>query len=110
MDIEATLTTIRAALAPDATPEARAAGAIACRAMLAALEGSSASVPSTQPVPKLDPAAIASAISALRGVPPDQLLDLAIAKLRSALPAGTQAIPTSGFKLPIIAIPPQGGR
>jgi hypothetical protein len=95
MDIEPTLTTIRAAFAADATPEARTAGANACRSIVAALEPAPA--PAT-----LNPAAIASALTALRSVPPDQLLDLAIAKLRNALPAGTQVMPVHAFKMPFV--------
>lgn len=91
--IDQLLDALRAAAGTDATPEARNAGAAACRAILAQLE------PPVAPVPKvaLDPAAIAQAVAALRGVPPDQLLDLAIAKLRAALPAGTEIAPVKGF-------------
>ncbi len=103
MDIEQTLTTIRAALATDATAEARAAGANACRSIVAALE------PAPAPA-AINATAVASALTALRGVPPDQLLDLAIAKLRSALPAGTAVAPVNAFKMPFVpmAAPPRG--
>jgi hypothetical protein len=98
MDIEQTLTTIRASLASDATAAARAAGATACRSILAALEPA--------PVPAMiNPTAIASALTALRGIPPDQLLDLAIAKLRGALPVGAQIAPACGFKMPFVPTP-----
>jgi hypothetical protein len=102
MDIDATLTTIRAALGPEATSEARAAGANACKSVLAALEGANV------PAATLNPAAIASAITALRSVPPDQLLDLAIAKLRGALPASTQVAPVHAFKMPFVPVLTKG--
>lgn len=82
------LDTIRHALAPDAAPETRAAGAQACRAVLAALE--------PQPAPAAAPPGaaalpIAELATAIRTIPLDQLLDLAITKLRGALPAGADA-------------------
>lgn len=104
MDIDQTLATIRAALTADATPEARAAGTNACRAIIATLDVAGAPQSTSQSA--LNPAAIASAITALRGVPPDQLLDLAIAKLRGALPTGTQVGPTNAFKMPFVPFPP----
>jgi hypothetical protein len=104
MDIDQTLTTIRSALAVDATLEARTAGANACRVVMALLVASEAPTPAA---PALNPAAIATAITALRGVPPDQLLDLAIAELRAALPAGTQATPANAFKMPFVPVLPR---
>jgi hypothetical protein len=102
MEIDSSLTTIRAALASDATPEARAAGATACRTILLALDA--AGPPPAAP-PALNPAAIASALTALRGVSPDQLLDLAIAKLRAALPVGGDAPAASAIRFRMIPVP-----
>jgi hypothetical protein len=101
------LETIRAAIEPNATAEARVAGAAACRMMLAALEGTpgepmAAAVPAT-------PSPIASIVGALRGVPPEQLLDLAIAKLRAALPADTTVPRVEPLKFHIIPMPTLGG-
>jgi hypothetical protein len=48
----------------------------------------------------LDAATIGAIIGALRGLPPEQLLDLAIARLRAALPADKQPPPAT-------ATPPQ---
>jgi hypothetical protein len=95
MDVETMLTTIRGAFVDDATDEARRAGNAACRAMLAVLE------PAPQQ-PQIDTAMIARAVAGLRGAHPDQLLELAIAKLRGALPAGTQLTPSRGFKMPLL--------
>jgi hypothetical protein len=95
---------IRAASAPDATPETRATGASACRSMLVALGEPAMPVAPTQPVPS-----IASTVAMLRGVPPDQLLDLAIDRLRAALPAGVEVSPAQPLKFHIIQLPRIGG-
>ena len=87
--MEELLDIIRNAIAPEASPEARAAGAQACRTLLAALEPQPA--PAATPPPAGTQLPIAELASAIRTVPLDQLLDLAIAKLRSALPADTEA-------------------
>jgi hypothetical protein len=103
--VDALIETIRNAGAADATNEARAAGAQACRTILAALEATtgepmSASVVDTSP--------LMAAVSMLRGVPPDQLLDLAIAKLKASLPAGVEAPKVEPLKFHIIQLPPRG--
>lgn len=59
------------------------APAQACRTFLTALGATTGELLAT-PTVQISP--IASMVGALRGVPPEQLLDLAIAKLRSALP------------------------
>ena len=88
---------IRAAAAEGSTPEARAAGANACRALLAALEPP---VPATPP--RLPVAAIAAAI---KNVPPDQLADLLIAKLRTLVPADAQQPPVRALNIPRVKLP-----
>jgi hypothetical protein len=94
---------IRAALIPEATPEARVAGTAACRAVLTALEAvpgqpmAATSAPAAPPLPQ-----VANIASMLRSVPPDQLLDLAIAKLRSALPSGTEVAQVQPLKFRFI--------
>lgn len=70
--------TIRAAIVTDASVEARAAGAHACRTLLATLEPPVAAAQQ----PTIPP--IANIIAALRGAPPEQLLDLAIPPVRGA--------------------------
>jgi hypothetical protein len=72
--------TIRAAVASDASAEARAAGVAACHALLTALG---------EPAPssRVEPGPIATAVAqVLRSTPPDQLLDMAIAKLQALVP------------------------
>lgn len=87
--METFIESIRAAVASDASAETRLVGANACRAILAALEAAEGQpLASPPPLPAQSPQ-IATIVGALRGIPPDQLLELAIAKLRAALPAGT---------------------
>ena len=76
--MQALIETIRTAVADDASPEQKSAGAQACRTILAAL----AAVPG-QPI-ALTGAPVASPLAALG---PDRVLDLLIARLRAALPA-----------------------
>ncbi len=103
--MESVIESIRAAIAPDATPEAKAAGITACRAVLAALEGTPGQ-PLAAPIAPTSP--VAAVVGALRGVPPDQLLDLAIAKLRAALPAGADVPTAQPLKFQIVPIPSRG--
>src|SRR5687768_10547498 len=96
---------IRLATTPDATDEARAAGVHACRAILSALDaqpGKPLSMP-TAPTP------LQSAVTALSNVPAEQLLDLAITKLRSLLPEGTTIEPVLPLRLPLLPIQLAGG-
>jgi hypothetical protein len=97
---------IRAASADNATAEARAAGAQACRTILAALEAKAgeplASVPPTTPMQAV--------LTALSQTPPEQLLDLAIAKLKAALPAGTDVPAVQSVRIPLLPIANLGGR
>ena len=72
---------IHAAVAPDATSEARAAGVAACRTMLGLLEAQPGQP--LLPAPAAVPPELAGMLHALRSVPPDQLLELAIDKLRA---------------------------
>lgn len=93
--------TIQCAAAQDATPEARAAGAEAARRLAALLEPSPAS---TQTAASAGPVAgIAELAAVLRGVPMDQLLDMAIVKLRAVVPA--QSIPrVEPLSIPLIPV------
>lgn len=100
------LESIRRAVAVDASPQDRGAGAVACRTILAALEATPGQPLAAAPI---NASQIASVVGALRGVPPDQLLDLAIAKLRSALPADAQVPRVEPLKFHIISLPRQGG-
>lgn len=105
--METLIESIRAAIATDASDEARATGAQACRTILAALETkpgeamiaappTSGAAPATQ---------IASVLGALRGLPAEQLLDLAITRLRAALPNGSETPSAAPLKFHIVQAP-----
>ncbi len=98
------LEVIRNATAMDATDEVRAAGAHACRTILIALEakpGESLAPPMTASVPD---SPIAAVVAGLRGVPVDQFLDLAIAKLRTMVPPDAVA-KAPRMTIPLIQVP-----
>jgi len=99
---------IRTAVTAEASDDARAAGAQACRTILLALEAkageplaSAVAVAATTSTPPL-----AAMVGALRGVPPEQLLDLAIARLRAALPAGVEPLNVSPVRFQMIPMAP----
>ncbi len=97
------LETISAALASDATEEARSKGAAVCRVLLQQLEPAPASVPPSSAPPIAEFAS--TAIAMLKTVPAEQLLDLAINTLRSRLPTGTVVSPSSGFSYTRVPMP-----
>ncbi len=102
--MDAVIETIRAAMAPNASPEVRASGAESCRTILAAL-GATQGQPLGAAAPaEAGPAATAIA-SLIRSTPPDQLLELAIAKLRAMVPADTSVPSVSAFKLQYVPVP-----
>lgn len=90
-NIDTYFETIRTATAPDANDDARSAGRYAARALLVALDAKSGEVVELAPKPedaKTSPAPdiampIIQLISMLKGVPPDKLIDFAIAKLQA---------------------------
>jgi hypothetical protein len=106
------IASIRAAVARDASADARAIGATACRSILTALDA--------QPGQPLTAAPSAASASHLAGMlhafatmPREQLLDLLISKLRAALPPGTPTAVTGAPRFHLIQIPqvqrPGGG-
>lgn len=100
--------TIHAAIAPDASDEAKHQGALACRTILATLEPR----PAQPPTPVASAAQITALVGALRGMPLDQLLDMAIDRLRKAvLNAGTApaASPLQFQMVPVASLAPSGG-
>lgn len=99
------LESIRAAVATGATDEAKAAGATACRTILIALEAKPGE-PMAAPVPVAAQSQpeISAIVAGLKGVPVDQLLDLAIAKLRTMVPAD-KAPPVQRLAIPLVPVP-----
>jgi hypothetical protein len=100
--MEALIESIRTALAPDASTEARASGAEACRTILTALKPAGEAAATTAAPAEVP---IATILDTMRGIPADQLLDLAIAKLRAALPPGTQVPAVAPLKFNLVAVP-----
>lgn len=94
---------IRAAAASDATEEVRAAGAQACRMILQVLDAK-AGEPLTSAV-AAPQSPVASMVATMRGMPIDQLLEIAIAKLRSALPEGRTVPEVEPLRINLVALP-----
>lgn len=99
------LEAIRAAIAADSTDEVKAAGASACRTILTALEAKAGE-------PMVHPAMLASSsnpieaiASAVRGMPVEQLLDVAIARLRAALPQDANTPALRPLAIPLVPVP-----
>lgn len=110
--MESLLETIRAALTEATTDEARAAGVTACRTILAVLEAKpgeplGAPTDTNAPAPQaIGAPQIAEIVGALRGMPPEQLLDLAITRLRAALPAGAAVPRVAPVRFQLLPIAP----
>jgi hypothetical protein len=86
------LAALEATIATDDEPAAPPIQAAAPEPPTPQAQGVPAATPSppvsSSPAPAIDPAAITTLIASLGKLPPEQLLDLAIARLRAALPAG----------------------
>ena len=121
--METLIEAIRVAVQSDATDEAKHQGAIACRTILTALEAKAGEplVTPTQALtdaptivqgdqtatpaaPPIGPQPVAAIVGALRGMPPEQLLDLAISRLRAALPKDAAPVPVAPLRFQIIPI------
>lgn len=102
---------IRVACASDATDDIKQRGAQACRTLLTAFDAKAgeplASTPAAESTNTVPPGAqIAAIVGALKGLPPEQLLDMAIARLRAALPKDTPAPAVASLRVPIIQLAP----
>ena len=97
--MQSLIETIQIAVADGATAEQKAAGAVACRTLLAALEAKPG-------VPLVAaPDAPTSPMQMLARLEPDQALDLVIAKLRAAVPAAVPPEKSQGFKVQLLHVP-----
>jgi hypothetical protein len=116
--METLIEQIQVAVASDATDEARAAGAQACRTILAALEatpGEALASPAAAPQaptaqPHIPAEVVRAAVTALRGMPVEQLLDLAISRLRAALPPGADVAPIKPPAFQLVPVPTLSAR
>lgn len=114
--METLIEAIRVALLPDATDEAKHQGALACRTILTTLDtkageplaaqADAPAAPAPAASPAFEPQQVAAIVGALRGLPPEQLLDLAIARLRAALPAGAAAPAVAPIRFQILQLGP----
>lgn len=114
--MEALLDSIRIAASDGATDEERRRGATACRALAQALDGdlcgstlaalaASPAAGAASPELRAAPAA-ALASGPFAGMTADQVLDLAIAKLRAAVGDGPAAPPLGQpFTVPLVPVP-----
>lgn len=85
---------IRSAVADGATDDTKRSGAAACRTILAALDANAGEPLTLAPTAPSSPN-LGVAIAALRNVPPEQILDLAIERLRAAVATRSVATPSS---------------
>jgi hypothetical protein len=128
-DVHALLELIASALAPEAD-EARRAGAREALVQLAqpivTVPSAIPSAPASQspavadatlvtamPAPLVSPPSspILMAARALRGLPPEQLLDIVLQRLRAALPAGATVATPKGIQFQLVPVtPPWGSR
>jgi hypothetical protein len=106
MTTDALIDSIRTAIDDGASDEARAAGATACRSLLAVLEPRPAEpIAPSAPVPQAPRLPIAAIAQAIRNVPPDQLADMLIAKLRTLVPPEGQIASVRRFNIPLAKVP-----
>jgi hypothetical protein len=84
--------------APDAAPASPSAASASTAAPRAAAPAGPAAAP------LIDPATVATVVASLGKLPPEQLLDLAIARLRAALPAGTAVQAPSPLRFQLIPL------
>jgi hypothetical protein len=101
---ESLLEAIRAGVTDGASADARAAGATACRTLLAVLDAS-VGKPLAIAAPAAPTSPVAALVGAMRGMPAEQLLDLLIAKLRSIVPADAPAVQTYKLAIPVSRVP-----
>lgn len=82
---------IRTALAADASPEARATGASACRAILRGLEPAQPrnAAPPSSPASMLAGTPLGAALGALNSIPREQILEYLVSGLRAVLGQGS---------------------
>jgi hypothetical protein len=82
---------IRAALASDASPEARSTGASACRTILRGLEPAPPrnGAPPSSPTSMLAGTPLGTALGALTSIPREQVLEFIVSGLRAVLGHGS---------------------
>lgn len=124
-EAEAILEIIRRGLAPEADPAARASALDVCGRIVQAFGGPMPASPvNLAPAPTMPPpfampqgfappapaSPLAAAVGMLRNLPPEQLLDLAIQRLRAALPQETTVPETKGIQFQLVPVIPAGSK
>src|SRR5262245_13294201 len=127
-EAEAILEVIRRGIAPDADPAARSSALDVCGRIVQAFGGPMpaspanlapvASAPTMPPpfampqgfAPPAPASPLAAAVGMLRNLPPEQLLDLAIQRLRAALPQETTVPETKGIQFQLVPLIPAGSK
>jgi hypothetical protein len=135
-EMDTLLELVRRGLAPDADPTTRAAAREVCDRILHAL-GPAPTPPAApavavapvaptlapvrgfpgafapvipSPVPAMPTSPLAQMIGVLRHMPADQLLDLAIQRLRAALPKGATVTEPKGIQFQLVPVTPPGDK
>jgi hypothetical protein len=130
-EAEALLEIIRRGLAPEADPTARAHALDVCGRIVQAFSppvppppmnfapvAPVASAPTVPPpfampqgfAPPAPASPLAAAVGMLRNLPPEQVFDLAIQRLRAALPQGVTVPEPKGIQLQLVPVIPAGRR
>jgi hypothetical protein len=130
-EAEALVEIIRRGLAPDADPAARANALDVCGRIVQAFGGLVPAPPvnpapiapvapvSGTPSPFMMPQAfplpaptspLAAVVGTLRNLPPEQLFDLAIQRLRAALPQGAAFPEAKGIQFQLVPVTPSGAK
>lgn len=104
MSPDALMEAIRLAVAADASDDVRSVGANACRTLLAVLETKPGDV--MAPTAPTQATSVAQLVGVLRDVPPDQLLDMVIGRLRAALPAEIATPQVQPVTFQLVKLPP----
>jgi hypothetical protein len=120
-DADVILEIIRRGLAPDADGPARALAGDVCRhlaqlvvppaatATAAPARAPAGNMPPPIQTPATPSSPVATIVTSLRNLPPEQLLDLAIQRLRAALPADATVPAPTGIQFQLVPVPPIGG-
>jgi hypothetical protein len=119
-EVDALLEIIRRGLASNADASARSAARDVCQRVLQVVPPLAAaptptptsSLPPVMPAPlrAIPPSPIGAVVGTLRNLPPEQLLDLAIQRLRAALPTGTAIAEPRGVQFQLVPVAPIGGK
>lgn len=105
--MENVIESIRLATQPDADDAVRAEGVRACRAVLAALDATQGAP--LAPAPEVSP--MQAVVAGLSNMSVEQLLDLAIVRLKAIVPASAPpkpTLPVQPLRIPLLQIPPKG--